>query len=87
MTTARTLDPTHSHGLDGISGYRVVQTIRDGEVLEVPVLVGEFDDPTSYGMALDEAYAVRRISGAWAVVDTVYSCGCGSRVTFEKPVV
>lgn len=78
---AHGLDLTHSHGLDSLAGYRVVQTIRNGSVLENPVLVAEFDDPTCYGMALDEAYAIRREAGSWAVVDSVYSCGC---VSYER---
>jgi hypothetical protein len=72
------LNLSHDHGLSTLAGYRVVQTIEDGKILETAKLVGEFDDPTCYSMALDEAYAVRRIEGAYAVVDSVYECGCVS---------
>lgn len=71
------LDLRHSHGLETISGYRVVETIRDGKVLETFETVATFEGAGTYGKALEAAYAIRlRDSGSWAKIETLYECGC-----------
>lgn len=66
---------TCRHSLDTIDGYVVRQTFPGTDRPHVDV--AEFDDAESYGLALWEAKAIRTDgSGAYAVVDPIYACGC-----------
>lgn len=67
----------HGHGLDTIDGYRVVVTRREGRTLNTPHVVADHIGATQYGEAMDIARLWRR-GGSWAVVDTLYACGCWS---------
>lgn len=69
---------SHGHGLNTTAGYRVLQTMEAGAILPEPIDHGYFDEATSYGFALQEAQAIRRVEGSWAIVKTVYTCGCGA---------
>lgn len=76
----------HCHSLtDGLAGYIVRQTKRDGRVLSsgnpldatgFPVAV--VTDPRRYGAAVEIAREVRAVQGSYAVIDSVYVCGCRS---------
>lgn len=73
----------HPHGPSGgVVGYVVRETIRGGCRLAVAdgplgVDVAAFDGATQYGAALDTARGYRQ-HGGYAVVDSLYACGCRS---------
>jgi hypothetical protein len=75
--------PEHStHSLDDIVGYVVRRTLQDGTIL--PARAGRVGDDAmifvggnSYATAMEITRAMR-FDGRYAVVDSVYSCGCRS---------
>lgn len=83
--------PGHSHTTDMIVGYVVRETIRDGVVLWHGEHIGPSDmhefygydvhvveGACRYGDTFETRDAYRRQPGGYAVVDTLYSCGCRS---------
>jgi hypothetical protein len=72
---------SHRHGLDNISGYVAVATYApaDGPVVRDDIV--RFSGASSYAEALDSVRALRKLAGprAYAVVDTLHSCGCRSQ--------
>lgn len=71
--------PAHSHGLDTTVGYVLRETIRDRQSLGPDYIdVAVFDGDHRYGTALDLAHVYRAADGGYAVVDTLYACGCRS---------
>lgn len=71
--------------LDDLVGYIVTRTVdTDGRVewhdetrTAVGVDVAVFDGPNLYGQALERAREYR-VGKGWAVVASVYACGCRS---------
>jgi hypothetical protein len=81
---------SHDHGLDTIAGYVVAITRLMGDVTTRHIArtdVEVFDGSTSYAQALDRARNERKAiargehgpDATYAVVDTVYTCGCRNR--------
>lgn len=64
-----------THRLDGITGYvlRLTRT-DDGAHRDLKV----YEGATNYGDACEDAHDIRAggADGTWALVDTVYNCGC-----------
>ena len=66
---------THpDHTLDSIVGYRVRRTFpdTDREHVEVTRIMGA----CRYAEAVEAACEEREIPGQYAVVDSIYGCGC-----------
>lgn len=68
---------TCNHGLSTIAGHIVRRTIPGTEAAHVDV--AQIDGATNYGRALDIARDERAKPGQYAVIDTVYTCGCRGR--------
>lgn len=74
-------DPSHNHTVDGIIGYAVRETIRNGEVLRdkngrVGFSRTVIEGAINYARALQAAERYRSQRGGYAVVDALYGCGC-----------
>lgn len=54
------------------TGWRVLRTQNKGQILEHPIVIGNFD---SINKATDAAVEARRVSGSFAVILPVYECG------------
>lgn len=68
------------HGLLSIAGYIVRRTFP-GDASRAQEDIAEFSGPSRYAEALELAKATRKagrleIVSQWAVIDTVYDCGC-----------
>jgi len=78
-----TAHPQHpEHNTDGIVGYLVRHTMKDGRRLpdtngRVGTDLAVYLDPHDYGVALSYARDLRT-PGNYAVIDTLYACGCRS---------
>lgn len=74
--------PEHPHTLNDIVGYLVRHTMKHGRRLpDTNGRVGNdlavYLNPTDYGVALSYAHDLRH-GGSYAVIDTLYACGCRS---------
>lgn len=77
MDTTSRIALAHGHGLNTIAGFRVVETFPQTD--RADQLVGIFTPDTSYAASNEAADAVRRDPArGYAVVDTLYQCGCWS---------
>ena len=71
---------THDHTLDGIVGYEIRQTIVDGERLGAAgPIVGTITGADRYAEALFVAHSIRAEHDQFALIDSVYRCGCTDR--------
>ena len=80
MSPVGSLTHVHTHTLDDIVGYEVRQTLKDRQVLgrDGPV-IARVDGASRYADALKIAYEHRNIPSSYALVDSVYACGCTDR--------
>lgn len=81
-------NPRHNHSLDDIVGYVVRETVRNRKPIVVApstgrgALIGQDVAVVEGGNRYAEAFPVRdayrNTPGGYAVVDSLYACGCRS---------